>query len=103
MKECRQFYIDGKWVAPTRIHDFPVVNPATEGQIGVISLGTAEDVDKAASAARRAFASYSETSPEERLALLQRIIEVYQSRFEEMAETISEEMGAPLWLSRAAP
>jgi aldehyde dehydrogenase (NAD+) len=102
MKECRQLYIDGKWVAPARVHDFPVLNPATEERIAVISLGTAEDVDKAVTAARRAFESYSETSREERLALLQRIIEVYQSKYEEMAETISQEMGAPMWLSRAA-
>ncbi len=102
MKECRQFYIDGKWVAPTRVHDFPVLNPATEERIAVISLGTADDVEKAVAAARRAFESYSETSREERLALLQRIIEVYQSKYEEMAETISQEMGAPLWLARAA-
>jgi aldehyde dehydrogenase (NAD+) len=102
VKECRQFYIDGKWVAPTRAHDHPVVNPATEERIAVISLGSADDVDKAATAARRAFASYSETTVEQRIALLQRIIEVYQSRYAEMAQTISDEMGAPLWLSRAA-
>ena len=102
MKDCRQFYIDGKWVAPTKIHDFPVVNPATEEPIATISLGAAADVDKAVAAARRAFESYSETSPAERMALLQRIIEVYQSKYEEMAETISQEMGAPIWLSRAA-
>jgi aldehyde dehydrogenase (NAD+) len=102
MKDCRKFYIDGKWVAPVRHHDFPVQNPATEETIATISLGTAEDVDKAATAARKAFTSYSETSREERLALLQRIIEVYQSKYEEMAETISQEMGAPIWLARAA-
>ena len=102
MRDCRQFYIDGKWVAPTKPHDFPVSNPATEEPIATISLGTAADVDKAVAAARRAFESWSETRPEERAALLQRIVEVYQSRYEEMAETISAEMGAPLWLSRAA-
>jgi aldehyde dehydrogenase (NAD+) len=102
MKDCRQFYIDGKWVAPTKAHDFPVTNPATEATIATISLGTAADVDKAVTAARRAFETYSETTPAERLALLQRIIEAYQAKFEEMAQTISEEMGAPLWLSRAA-
>ena len=47
MKSCRQFYIDGKWVDPIKPHDFPVTNPASEEQIGVISLGTAADVDKA--------------------------------------------------------
>ena len=102
MKDCRQFYIDGKWVPPTRAHDFPVIDPATEDAIARISLGSAADVDKAVAAARRAFESYSETSPEERLALIQRIIEVYQSKYEEMAETISQEMGAPIWLARAA-
>src|SRR5436190_20443738 len=91
MKDCRQFYIDGQWVNPTKAYDFSVTNPATEAQIGVISLGTAADVDKAVAAAKRAFASYSETSTAERIALLQKVIEVYQSKYEEMAETISQE------------
>jgi aldehyde dehydrogenase (NAD+) len=102
MKDCRQLYIDGKWVAPTKPNDYKVVNPATEESIAVISLGSAADVDKAVAAAKKAFASYSETSREERLALIQRIVDVYQSKYEEMATTISEEMGAPMWLSRAA-
>jgi aldehyde dehydrogenase (NAD+) len=102
MKECRQFYIDGKWVAPIKAHDFPVINPATEEPFATISLGTAADVDKAVAAAKRAFASYSETSREERVALLQRIIDVYRAKYDEMAETISREMGAPIWLARAA-
>jgi aldehyde dehydrogenase (NAD+) len=102
MKDCRQFYIDGKWVAPTKPNDFPVTNPANEDHIAVISLGTAEDVDKAVTAARRAFESFSETTREQRLDLLQRIIAAYQARYDEMAETISMEMGAPMWLSRAA-
>ncbi|HXJ34334.1 MAG TPA: aldehyde dehydrogenase family protein [Candidatus Eisenbacteria bacterium] len=102
MKDCRQFYIDGKWVAPTKPHDAQVVNPATEEPIATISLGSEADVDKAVTAARRAFETYSETSVQERLELLQRIIAVYQSKYDEMVETISQEMGAPLWLSRAA-
>jgi aldehyde dehydrogenase (NAD+) len=102
MKDCRQFYIDGKWVPPTKAHDFNVINPANEQPIAMISLGTAADVDKAVAAARKAFESYSETSVDARLPLLQRIIEVYQSKSDEMAETISQEMGAPLSLSRAA-
>jgi len=102
MKSCRQFYIDGKWVDPVKPHDFPVINPATEEPIATISLGTAADVDKAVAAARRAFGSFSETSVESRLALLNRIIEVYQSKYDELAETISQEMGAPMWLSKAA-
>ncbi len=102
MKFCRQFYIDGKWVDPTKTHDFSVVNPSNEEPIATISLGSAADVDKAVAAAKKAFESYSETTPDERLAFLQRIIEVYRSKMDEMAEIISQEMGAPIGLSRAA-
>jgi aldehyde dehydrogenase (NAD+) len=102
MKDCRKFYIDGKWVDPAKAHDFSVIDPATEEPIATISLGAAADVDLAVAAAKRAFETYSQTSPEERLALLRRIVEVYQSRMEEMAETISREMGAPILLSRKA-
>jgi aldehyde dehydrogenase (NAD+) len=102
MKDCRQFYIDGKWVAPNKACDFQVINPANEVPIAMISLGSAADVDKAVAAAKRAFAPYSETTLEQRLAFLRRIIEVYQSKLDEMAATISQEMGAPLWLAQAA-
>jgi aldehyde dehydrogenase (NAD+) len=100
MRDCRQFYIDGNWVDPTTPHDFAVVNPATEERIGSMSLGSPADADKAVSAAKRAFDSYSQTTIEERLALLKRIIEVYQSKIDQMAETISMEMGAPINLAR---
>jgi aldehyde dehydrogenase (NAD+) len=102
MKDCRLFYIDGKWVNPARAQDFEIINPANEEPIATISLGSAADVDRAVAAAKRAFESYSESSVEERLAFLQRIIEVYKARSEEMAQTISQEMGAPISLSRAA-
>jgi aldehyde dehydrogenase (NAD+) len=102
MRDCRQFYIGGAWVNPTQPNDFPVLNPATEEPIAIISLGTAKDVDKAVAAAKKAFATYSETSIEERLALLQRIVDCYQTHYMEMADTISQEMGAPISLSRAA-
>src|SRR5271154_515002 len=102
MKDCRQFYIDGKWVSPAKTRDFEVINPATEEQIATISLGTQQDVDSAVAAAARAFCTYSETTVDTRLAFLRRIIEVYQSKAEEMAETISHEMGAPISLSRKA-
>jgi aldehyde dehydrogenase (NAD+) len=102
MKDCRQFYINGAWVSPTKPNDFEVLNPATEEPIGVISLGTAADVDKAVTAARAAFETFSQTSREERVALLQKIIEVYATRLDEMAATISREMGAPQWLAKAA-
>jgi aldehyde dehydrogenase (NAD+) len=83
-------------------HDFTIINPANEEPVAVISLGSAVDVDRAVAAAKRAFETYSETSPKERLELLHRIIEVYQSKIGEMAETISLEMGAPITLSRKA-
>jgi len=102
MKDCRQFYIDGKWIGPTRPHDFQVINPATVEPFATLSLGSVADVDNAVAAAKRAFESYSETTLDNRLAFLQRIIEAYQSKSEEMADTISREMGAPLSLSLAA-
>jgi aldehyde dehydrogenase (NAD+) len=102
MKSCRQFYIDGKWVDPAEVRDFTVISPASEEAIATISLGGAADVDRAVAAAKRAFESYSETSPDERLRILRRIIEVYQSKMEQMAETISQEMGCPLSLARKA-
>ena len=83
-------------------HDFPVINPSTEEPIAEISLGSATDVGKAVSAAKSAFEMFSETSVAERLALLRRVIEVYQVNMSEMAEAISLEMGAPISLSRAA-
>jgi aldehyde dehydrogenase (NAD+) len=102
MRDCRQFYIDGKWVSPTAARDWEVTNPATEEPIATISLGSAADVDKAVVAAKRAFESCLQTSVEERVALLKCVIEVYTAKSEEMAQTISREMGCPLSLSRAA-
>ncbi len=102
MKDYRKFYIDGEWVDPTESHDFTVVNPANEEAIAMISFGSAKDVDRAVAAAKRGLESYSEVSVEERLALLRRIIEVYKSQMEKMATTISQEMGAPISLSRKA-
>jgi aldehyde dehydrogenase (NAD+) len=102
MKNCREFYIGGQWVSPATARDFGVENPATEERIGTISLGSAADVDRAVGAASQAFETFGESSVEERLKLLRRIIEVYQARMEEMAATISEEMGAPMWLAKAA-
>jgi aldehyde dehydrogenase (NAD+) len=98
----RQFYIAGKWVAPAVAHDFEVINPSNEEVVATISLGSAKDVNQAVAAANAAFGEYSETTVEQRLALLQRIIEVYKARSEEMANAISQEMGAPLSFARAA-
>ena len=102
MTDHREFYIDGKWVSPLKCSDFVVVNPATEEPVASISLGSAADVDMAVSAAKKAFAAWSETSRGERLALLQRIIEIYQAKNQDMAAIISREMGAPISLARKA-
>jgi aldehyde dehydrogenase (NAD+) len=102
MREHLQFYIGGKWVDPVTPKTLDVINPATEAVIGRISLGSAADVDKAVAAARAAFETFSRTKKEERLALLQDISTQYQKRYADIAQVISEEMGAPIWLSRAA-
>ena len=103
MKTYHQFYINGEWVDPAEgVNPFDVINPANEEVIAQIALGSPADVDKAVAAAREAFDSFSQTSVEERLALLGKIVEIYQSRYDEIAETISQEMGAPLSLSKAA-
>jgi len=102
MQERLQFYIDGKWVNPVTPKTIDVINPATEEAFARISLGSKADVDKAVAAARKAFETYSKTTREERLALLGKIMQVYQTKYNEIAETISKEMGAPMWLSKAA-
>jgi len=102
MREHLQFYIGGKWVDPVTPKTLDVINPATEAVIGRISMGSAADVDKAVTAARAAFETFSRTKKEERLALLQDIAAQYQKRYADIAQIISEEMGAPIWLSRAA-
>jgi aldehyde dehydrogenase (NAD+) len=102
MENKLDFYIDGKWVPPVTAKTLDVINPANEEAYARISLGSKADVDKAVAAARRAFETYSKTSREERLALLGKIVEVYQKHYAEMVEAISKEMGAPLGLSKAA-
>jgi aldehyde dehydrogenase (NAD+) len=99
MYDFRKFYIDGAWVPPASPRDLEVVNPATERPVGAISLGSVLDVDKAVKAARAAFESFSQTSREERIALLQRIVEVMQKHLPRLGEVISDEMGAPLGLA----
>jgi aldehyde dehydrogenase (NAD+) len=102
LKECTQFYIDGRWVDPSEPRTLDVIDPATEQPIARIALGGQKDVDLAVQAARRALETWSRTTKEERIALLQRIMASYQKRYDEIAETISHEMGAPIWLSKAA-
>ena len=102
MIERLQFYIDGAWVDPVTPRTHNVINPATEDAVATISLGSSADVDKAVAAAKAAFPSYSITSREERIALMEKIIGLYQGRLGEFAELISMEMGAPKWLAQAA-
>lgn len=99
MYDCRKFFIDGAWVTPTGRREHEVINPATEQPVGKILLGTAADVDLAVQAARRAFESFSQTSREERIALLQRIIKVFETNMPRLANAISDEMGAPMKLA----
>ena len=98
----RQFYIDGAWVDPSEPKTLKVINPATEDVAGVISMGSAKDVDRAVAAAKRAFESYSQTSPSERLALMERILAAYNAHYDEIAAAISVEMGAPVSLSKGS-
>ncbi len=98
----RQFYIDGAWVDPAEPKTFEVINPATEQAGGVISMGSPKDVDRAVAAARRAFDSYSRSSPAERLALLERILAAYNAHYDEIADAISIEMGAPVGLAKGS-
>src|SRR5580658_8863268 len=102
VEHAGQFYIGGHWVAPSTSETLDVINPATEQSITSIAMGAEADVDAAVEAARAAFGTFSLTSKDERLELLDRIIAVYSGRIEELADIISQEMGAPLSLARAA-
>lgn len=101
MKDYSNFYIGGEWVksdGPLR----DLIDPATEQPYGRLAMGTDADVNRAVMAARKAFASWSQTSIEERAAVLDRIIAIYERRIGEMAEAITQEIGAPAWLSKSA-
>src|SRR5215471_4450172 len=102
MENERKFYIDGKWVEPHSKQTAAVVNPANEEVVGTIVLGDQADVDTAVAAARKAFTHFSQTTVDERAALLERIIEVYTKRIPDLAAVLSKEMGAPLSLANAA-
>lgn len=95
MRKYLKFYIDGQWVDPVEVKTLDVINPATEEVCGHISLGSAADVDKAVEAAKKAFESWSQTSREDRIDVLQRIVAEYEKRFGDLATAVTEEMGAP--------
>jgi len=96
MRELLQHYIDGKWVDSEGGQRREVINPATEEPCAAISVGTVADVNKAVAAAKRAFKSWSQTSREERLAVLNRIVEEYKKRGADLSVAMAEEMGAPV-------
>ena len=102
MREYKQFYINGEWVAPSTPNDFDVFDPATEEVCAVISLGNETDVDRAVAAAKAAFETFSQTSIEERIELLERICDIYKRRLADVAEAIRLEMGAPIKLASTA-
>ncbi|SEF43982.1 aldehyde dehydrogenase family protein [Bosea lathyri] len=102
MSHNLQFYIDGQWVQPSGSKTLDVIDPSTEEAIGAIALGNEADVDKAVAAARAAFPAFAATSKQERLALMRRLLEVYKTRYADIAETLSREMGAPIELAHKA-
>ncbi|GAA5544111.1 aldehyde dehydrogenase family protein [Brucella sp. NBRC 113783] len=99
MRNQSKFYINGQWVEPVKSRDLEVINPATEKPIAVISMGSSADIDRAVAAAKAAFPSYSRTSLAERIALLEKLLAIYKRRYDEMARTITLELGAPITMS----
>ena len=102
MRSYLKHYIDGAWVESEGGTRRDVINPATEAPTAEIMLGSAADADKAVAAAKRAFETFSRTTPDERIALIERVLEAYKARAADMAEAISLEMGAPLSLAKTA-
>jgi aldehyde dehydrogenase (NAD+) len=100
MSRAAQFYIDGQWTDPVSPAWFDLIDPATESKIDRLALGNATDVDRAVAAARKAFPAYSATSVQERIDLLRRIVQVYERRYDEFAEAMRIEMGAPIAFAR---
>ncbi|APC47841.1 aldehyde dehydrogenase family protein [Virgibacillus halodenitrificans] len=96
MRNVLKHYINGEWINSTGNETTEVINPANKEVIGKISLGTEEDLDKAVQAAREAFSSYSTTTREQRIDLLEKIAAEYENRKEELIETITEELGSPI-------
>ena len=97
-----KFYINGSWVDPIKKETIDIINPADESIVGKLSVGSAKDIDKAVKAARTAFSSFSESSIKERLDLLNTIRNIYKKRFDDIADAIMTEMGAPINLARGA-
>ena len=102
MKDKLQFYINGAWVESDSSERIEVINPANEELVGHVTAGTAADIDKAVQAAKEAFKTYQDTSKDDRIEILNNIITEYENRYDDFVQTITEEMGAPIWLSEKA-
>ena len=102
MKDKLQFYINGAWVESDSSEKIEVINPANEELVGHVSAGTKSDIDKAVKAANQAFTTYQHTSKDDRIELLNSVIAEYENRYDDFVQTITEEMGAPIWLSEKA-
>ena len=102
MKDKLQFYINGAWVESDSSEKIEVINPANEELVGHVSAGTKSDIDKAVKAANQAFTTYQHTSKNDRIELLNNVISEYENRYDDFVQTITEEMGAPIWLSEKA-
>ncbi|WP_200796451.1 aldehyde dehydrogenase family protein [Paracoccus solventivorans] len=101
MEDKRKFYIGGAWVDPAAPQDLEVIDPSTEEGFAVISLGGQQDTDRAVAAAKAAFPAWSATPPAERLACVERLLEVYKRRNDDVARAMTCEMGAPTSMSKA--
>ena len=102
MKDKLKFYINGQWVESESNEKIEVINPANETIVGHVTAGTKEDIDNAVNAAANAFKTYQFSSKDERIELLNNVIAEYENRYQDFVDTITEEMGAPLWLSSKA-
>ena len=96
MLDKKKFYINGEWVSPSKPNDFEVINPSTEETCAIISLGSKKDTNAAVDAAKKAFESWKDSSKEERIKLLEKLLSIYKKRYSEMVDAISTEMGAPM-------
>ena len=95
MKDKKKFYINGQWVNPIKAKDFNVINPSTEEVCAIISLGSSEDTNLAVKSAKSSFETWKETSKQERIKLLEKLLKIYKSRWDEMTDAISTELGCP--------
>ena len=102
MKDKLKFYINGQWVESESNEKIEVINPANETIVGHVTAGTKEDIDSAVKAAANAFKTYQFSSKDQRIELLNNVIAEYENRYQDFVDTITEEMGAPLWLSSKA-